>query len=818
MKKLFTILFIASMLAITSFSQSDIYKKVAINVHSLNDILNLQKLGIIEENPVFGRTKETVEVFINEKQLQILKENGYTYSVLIDNWKEYYSKQNKMSKAEQEAALKKSFEKYGVKGWGYGSMGGFLTADEVYQKLDEMHADYPNITTAKFSIGTTIEGDSMYVIKISDNPEIDEDEPEVFFHSLIHAREPAAMMAVLYYIYYLLDNYGTDPEATYLVNNRQIYYLPVFNVDGYKYNQSTDPDGGGMWRKNRRQNSDGSYGIDLNRNWGYMWGYDDEGSSGDPSSQTYRGTAPFSEPETENVRQFCDAHNFVTTLSYHSYSDLLILPWGYIPEETPDSLLYREYARDMTQYNHYTWGISSDIIYAVNGDSDDWLYGEQTEKNKIIVMTPEVGSSYDGFWPPQSRILPLAEENLFMNKYITWVAGEYINTELINISSQYVNPGELAMFKLKIRNKGLGDASNVKVEFSPLTENISFDNAVIEVPSVPAREEIYAEDTLKVLVGEGAQIGGYEKILAKVYLSDVNVINDTISLRIGTPVTAYNLDATDMNSLWEYSSNSSQHWEETTTDYVTRPNSYTDSKNGEYQNSISNSLVLKDAVNLGGLTSPFLSFYAKWDIEAGWDAVKVSVSTDNGSTWMDLSGKYTKPASGNGAQVPENAPIYDGVQEDWILEEMDLSQFIGQSIKLRFKLASDSYVTGDGFYVDGIRIKYYMGPDFIQENEIASKFELKQNYPNPFNPTTNITYVIARSGATRQSAEVSVQLKVYDILGREVATLVNKKQKPGKYSVQFDASSAAGGLPSGIYFYTIKAGNFTATKKMVLMK
>ncbi len=97
---------------------------------------------------------------------------------------------------------------------------------------------------------------------------------------------------------------------------------------------------------------------------------------------------------------------------------------------------------------------------------------------------------------------------------------------------------------------------------------------------------------------------------------------------------------------------------------------------------------------------------------------------------------------------------------------------------------------------------------------IPSKFELEQNYPNPFNPTTNINYVIARSEATRQSPELSVQLNVYDILGHKVATLVNKQQSPGNYSVQFDASK----LSSGIYFYTLRAGEFTATKKMILMK
>ncbi len=107
--------------------------------------------------------------------------------------------------------------------------------------------------------------------------------------------------------------------------------------------------------------------------------------------------------------------------------------------------------------------------------------------------------------------------------------------------------------------------------------------------------------------------------------------------------------------------------------------------------------------------------------------------------------------------------------------------------------------------------------DIVEVNlnsDLPEKFALGQNYPNPFNPTTNITYVIARSEATRQSHELSVKLMVYNILGRKVATLVNKKQVPGNYSVQFDASK----LSSGIYFYRLTAGEFSSVKKMILMK
>ena len=106
-------------------------------------------------------------------------------------------------------------------------------------------------------------------------------------------------------------------------------------------------------------------------------------------------------------------------------------------------------------------------------------------------------------------------------------------------------------------------------------------------------------------------------------------------------------------------------------------------------------------------------------------------------------------------------------------------------------------------------------PDAVQEeNKIPTRFTLSQNYPNPFNPTTKISYVIARSAATRQSQELSVRLTVYDVLGRKVVTLVNKQQAPGNYSVRFNASK----LSSGIYFYTLRAGSFTATKKMILLR
>src|SRR5690606_22160109 len=145
----------------------------------------------------------------------------------------------------------------------------------------------------------------IYMVKISDNPDLNEDEPRVLYTAMHHAREPQSMMTLIYFMYYLLENYNSDPSVKYLVDNRELYFIPIVNPDGYEYNRQTSPGGGGMWRKNRRNNGS-SYGVDLNRNYGPMayWNAPGGGSSTSPSSDTYRGTAPFSEPEISSIKDF----------------------------------------------------------------------------------------------------------------------------------------------------------------------------------------------------------------------------------------------------------------------------------------------------------------------------------------------------------------------------------------------------------------------------------------------------------------------------------------------------------------------------------
>ncbi|MBN1210966.1 MAG: immune inhibitor A [candidate division Zixibacteria bacterium] len=299
-------------------------------------------------------------------------------------------------------------------------MGGYKTLSELNAYLDGLVADHPDIVSDKLNIGTTIEGRTMWAVKISDNPDIDEEgEPELLYTACIHAREVITPEVLLYFMDYLTDNYSTDPEAAWLVNNRQLWFIVMVNPDGYYYNELTNPEGGGLWRKNRRDNGNDEYGVDLNRNFGYAWGFDNMGSSSSEGSETYRGAAPFSEPETQNIRDFVEDHDFVIALFYHSAGREVIWPWGYRHIYTEDEAVFAALGDSISAMNGYTDGPIWQIVYLSNGCSDDWLYGEQSTKNKIISLTIEVGSSW---WPSLESIDGLVSENLGPNLFLARIA------------------------------------------------------------------------------------------------------------------------------------------------------------------------------------------------------------------------------------------------------------------------------------------------------------------------------------------------------------------------------------------------------------
>ncbi|MBI3871556.1 MAG: immune inhibitor A [candidate division Zixibacteria bacterium] len=394
-----------------------------------------RNIDVLEDHP--NPAQGYFTVLVNAQELVDLQSDGYKIDVVDYDW--YQTNATKSVQLAND---------------------GFRTFAQAIALMDSIHAAHPTITTSKFSIGQTGEGRDLWVMKLSDNPGVDEDEPEVFFTGLHHAREPISYEVLLETLRRMTDQYGIDPHITQLVNEREIYFLPVVNPDGCIYNELTNPNGFGMWRKNRKYNGffggNDQYGVDVNRNYGYNWGYDNLGSSPDPSSgdEIYRGDSAFSELETQAVRAFVNARHFKIVVNYHSYSNLVLWPWGYADIYSPDEAAFQAIGDSVTTFNGYTPEVGW-RLYNTNGDADDWGYGATGEHAKIYSFTPEVGSGSDGFWPAPARIPTLIAENqgpnlafidfadaperFFPPEIPAWVAPNLVNAP--DYTLQWSDPG-----------------------------------------------------------------------------------------------------------------------------------------------------------------------------------------------------------------------------------------------------------------------------------------------------------------------------------------------------------------------------------------
>jgi hypothetical protein len=382
---------------------------------------------------VVGATPEGITVVGRASVVEALRTEGVPVVVEVPDLEAYY--------ARRFAGYRQGF-------------GPFHTYSETVDFLFQLHADYPEITSEPISIGQSWQGNDIWAIKISDNPELEEDEPEVLFDGLHHAREPMTVEVLLGTMTYLCENYGQDPLVTFLVDNRQTWFVPIVNPDGYLYNELTNPGGGGLWRKNRRDNGT-CWGVDLNRNYPLAWG--GPGSSGDPCSDTYRGPSAGSEPEVQALMNFMIAHRFVTEDSYHSHGGMVLYPWGYTTDPAPDEPLLDAMAAEMTSGNGYLYGQPGEILYLVSGDTIDWSYGETQLKPRIFAFTTETGGG--DFWPDPWLIEPVVAENIPANLYLMEQAGPVIVLLALEVvggdGNGRLDPGETADLVPALENTAL---------------------------------------------------------------------------------------------------------------------------------------------------------------------------------------------------------------------------------------------------------------------------------------------------------------------------------------------------------------------------
>jgi carboxypeptidase T len=271
-----------------------------------------------------------------------------------------------------------------------------LNPDDEYKNPDEIedfvmatHAKYPDITEVK-SIGKSLEGRDIWAIKISDNAKMDEKEPVFLVNAMHHAREVMTPEITTDMVDYLTSNYGKNAEVTNWVNNTEIWVIPMFNVDGNNKMWTEDS----MWRKNTRN----GHGVDINRNYPTGWNTCN-GSSPNTTAQDYRGTGPASEPETQAMMNFVAMTKPVFSISYHSFSEIVIYPFGCRPKKTPTEEAVESIGAEIGKKIDYKPGTAWELLYNADGGDIDWMYTE----HQVIPYVIEVNSTFAGFHPNFNR-------------------------------------------------------------------------------------------------------------------------------------------------------------------------------------------------------------------------------------------------------------------------------------------------------------------------------------------------------------------------------------------------------------------------------
>ena len=737
------------------------HQRAKISYNQSEDLIKLESFGIPIDHGVHKKGVFIISDF-SISEIQTARNAGYTVDILIEDSKEYFLQRNSMNSVAERNLFctdQTSSDYQTPDNFNLGSMGGYLTYQEMLDELDLMKSLYPDLITTKENISdfitegqpdnsTTppIGGNGIKWVKISDNPtNSSENEPQILYTAIHHAREPNSLSQLIFYMWYLLENYNVDNEIKSIVDNTELFFVPVINPDGYLYNEKTDPNGGGFWRKNRKNGN----GVDNNRNYDYyingdpadgIWG--GEGASNDPNNQTYHGTAPFSEVENQAIKWFCEQHDFVMAFNNHSYGELLLYPYGYANDvPTPENELFEIVSEVLVSQNGYD-NILSSGLYPAAGDSDDFMYGTIGTHDKIYAMTPEIGPE---FWPPSSQIEGIAKSMMYLNITSAKMVNNY--ADLIDTSPLFVGNEVIIDQTFDIKRLGLSGSGNFTININPISTNISAVGDPISFSNLDVLEE--TNGTIQYTLINETQAGdpivfeiiinngSYDTkiLLNKIFGSLIPVFED-----IGDSTT----DNFDNNG-----------WGITNTTYVSPSSSITESPNGNYQNNENKTIRLSENINLTNAIGANVTFYAKWDIENNWDYVQLEVSIDNGNSWIPQCGLFTNEGSSNGGQ-PTGQPLYDGIQNNWVLEQIDLSDYLGEEITMRFKFESDGEVRADGFYFDNLTVNVLDDGTLSNADVLASQFSV---YPNP---VSNLLYITTPKN--------NYTLGIYNIQGQLIRT------------------------------------------------
>jgi len=418
-----------------------------------------------------------------------------------------------------------------------------------------------------------------------------------------------------------------------------------------------------------------------------------------------------------------------------------------------------------------------------SGSQDQW-------KNELISLKEYCGSGFNDVRIRFHLVTDSEQDKPMLGWFLDHIVVGAIrfqhDVDIVSLPKDFEQVPVLANFIpiTIVRNLGKEDESNIMVTCQIDTGGtvIYSDEQTIDmVKSLDSKQVAFNK-------WSSPEIRNYNFSIFTSQANDENKCNDTLLYRMETTNFVDDFES-DMNN-W----NSDSGWGTSTMFVHSGTSSLCDSPEGVYQNNMDSWASYKLSIDLSQVEAAHISYWTCYFIQQDHDFGYVEISTDNGSTWNQLGEDYT------------------GVQASWTKEGRSLTAYCGSGFNevwIRFHFVSDDNVSLLGWFLDDIEI--YAGElqtDVANQKitQLPEKFVLHPNYPNPFNPSTTIQFAIPKSS--------KVTLKIIDMLGREVATLVDEKLLPGEHKVIFDSKE----LPSGVYFYRLQAEEFTATKKLLLLK
>ncbi|NQU47977.1 MAG: zinc carboxypeptidase [Planctomycetes bacterium] len=617
-----------------------ILDQVEVQIHSQAEYDLLTRLvnDVDDHHPVQMTGHATC--YLTDAEQAILQQRGFVFDVQIEDLSSFYAERARLDSGRNAV----------------GSMGGFRTLAEVEQEMDRIAATWPGIASSKFSIGTSVQGRNIWAMRISTTPSAhDPSKPVAWFDAVHHAREPMAGESVLAYADWLCSNYGLDEDVDRVIETRNVLVIPIVNPDGYEYNRQTNPNGGGMWRKNRRNNGS-NYGVDLNRNYSYEWGSQWNGSSGSTGSETYRGPSAFSEPETQAIRDLLAVQTPGMSVSAHTYSNLWIYPWGYSTVYTSENAAFREFSERQTEHNGWVYGTAWEVLYTANGVNDDYHYGV----HGTYAFTPEIGSSSDGFWPNPSRIPALTADALPTYQMVSEWTGAWAEvsnltwSEVSGNGDAYPDAGETWQLQPVVHNAGsqtlIGNALLVSNE--PLI-NVTGGSSSMNIGQLN-------DSTLSaftVTFDAATTSGHYQLDMQFDYEGYVNTT--PVDILVGRPRTLLHDDMEVGGFGWSVSNSTNWSWEradpqQTSTGGQTSQ-SGNDNPNGSGvncwvtgaaagssagTNDVDGTTILTSplfhASNFESLTLEYARWFANLPGNATDDEFVAEISNNGGSTWTEL--------------------------------------------------------------------------------------------------------------------------------------------------------------------------------------